>query len=47
MPREFRKKYPSTRVIIDATELFVEQPQLPELQKMKFQTLRITTLSKH
>ena len=36
MPREFQEKYPSTRVIIDATEIFVEQPQLPELQKMTF-----------
>ncbi len=27
---------PSTRVIIDATEIYVEQPRLPELQQMTF-----------
>ena len=40
MPRQFREKYPSTRVIIDATEIFVEQPQLPELQKMTFSSYK-------
>ena len=29
MPKQFREKYPSTGVIIDATKIFVEQPQLP------------------
>ena len=36
MPTEFREKYPSTRVIIDASEIFIEQPKLPELQQMIF-----------
>jgi len=36
MPWEFAENYPSTRVIIDATEIFVEQPKLPELQQMMF-----------
>ena len=36
MPREFKEKYPSTRVIIDATEIYIEQPKLPELQQMTF-----------
>jgi len=35
-----RKVYPSTRVIIDATEIFVEQPQLPELKKMTFSSYK-------
>ena len=26
MPAEFQEKYPSTRVIIDAIEIFIEQP---------------------
>ena len=30
------KAVPSTRVIIDATEIYVEQPELPELQQMTF-----------
>ena len=28
--------YPTTRVIIDATEIYIEQPRLPELQQMTF-----------
>ena len=36
MPRQFKEKYPSTRVIIDATEIFISQPRLPELQQMTF-----------
>jgi hypothetical protein len=29
-------QYPTTRVIIDATEIYIEQPHLPELQQMTF-----------
>ena len=36
MPSAFKAKYPTTRVIIDATEIFVEQPALPELQQLTF-----------
>ena len=36
MPKIFLDKYPSTRVIIDATEIFIEQPSLPELQQLTF-----------
>ena len=36
MPQQFKKQYPSTRIIIDATEIYVEQPELPELQQMTF-----------
>ena len=36
MPRQFKEKYPSTRVITDATEIFISQPRLPELQQMTF-----------
>ena len=36
MPQIFKDKYPSTRVIIDATEIYVEQPHLPELQQVTF-----------
>lgn len=36
MPKTFKEKYPSTRVIIDATEIFIEQPSLPELQQLTF-----------
>ena len=36
MPQVFNDHYPSTRVIIDATEIFTEQAHLPEIQKMTF-----------
>ena len=36
MPAVFKARYPSTRVIIDATEIYVEQPTLPELQQITF-----------
>ena len=32
MPSCFRSKYPSTRVIIDASEIFMEQPKNPDAQ---------------
>ena len=34
MPKSFRELYPSTRVIIDATEIFVQRPALPEIQQI-------------
>ena len=36
MPTNFKQQYPSTRVIIDATELFIQQSSLPELQQRTF-----------
>lgn len=36
MPKQFKKTCPTTRVIIDATEIYIEQPHLPELQQMTF-----------
>ena len=36
MPKVFKEKYPSTRVKIDATEIFIEKPALPELQQLTF-----------
>ena len=36
MPKAFKEKYPCTRVIIDATEIYVERPALPELQQITF-----------
>ena len=40
MPQVFKEQYPSTRVIIDATEIFIEQPHLPEIQKMTFSSYK-------
>ena len=36
MTKYFKERYPTTRVIIDATEIYIEQPHLPELQQMTF-----------
>ena len=36
MPKAFKEKYPRTRVIIDATEIYTDQPRLPKIQKMTF-----------
>ena len=33
MPKSFHDLYPTTRVIIDATEIFVEKPSVPEMQQ--------------
>ena len=36
MPKAFKEKYPRTRVIIDATEIYIDQPRLPKIQQMTF-----------
>ena len=36
MPKCFRDLYPTTRVITDATEVYIEKPSLPDLQQMTF-----------
>ena len=40
MPRAFRDLYPTTRVIIDDTEVFIETPSLPEIQQMTFSSYK-------
>ena len=35
-PTIFRTDYPTTRVIIDATEVYTEMPGLPEIQQLPF-----------
>ncbi len=40
MPNIFKQLYSMTRVIIDATEIFVETPSLPELQQMTFSSYK-------
>ena len=40
MPRAFKVKYPSTRVIIDATEIYIEKPAVPELQQLTFSSYK-------
>ena len=36
MPKSFSGMYPNTRVVIDATEIYVEKPSLPDIQQMTF-----------
>ena len=40
MPKGFKELYSTTRVIIDATEIYVEAPALPELQQMTFSSYK-------
>jgi len=40
MPKCFRDLYPTTRVIIDATEVYIEKPSLPDLQQMTFSSYK-------
>ena len=46
MPECFKKKYPTTRVIIDATEVKVVQPSDPAEQQMTFSSYKNTTTFK-
>ena len=43
MPESFKKLYPKTRVIIDATEIYIDQPRLPDIQQM---TIKIAIRSR-
>ena len=36
MPKSFRELYPTTRVVLDATEIYVEKPSLPDVEQMTF-----------
>ena len=36
MLKQFKEQYPTTQVIINATEIYIEQHHLPELQQMTF-----------
>ena len=40
MPTCFKQLYPTTRIIIDATEIFIETPSLPELQQMTYSSYK-------
>lgn len=40
MPNLFKDKYPATRVILDATEIFVEKPSMPDIQQLTFSTYK-------
>ena len=40
MPQVFKSLYPTTRVIVDATEIYVEKPSLPDIQQMTFSSYK-------
>ena len=46
MPNCFKEMYPSTRVIIDATEIRVEKPGLPQLQQATYSSYKNTNTYK-
>ena len=46
MPLAFKNLYPSTRCIIDATEIFIQKPQNPSAQQLTFPAIKTTILLK-
>ena len=46
MPKCFQDAYPSTRVILDATEIRVQKPSLSEFQQMTFSSYKNTNTYK-
>ena len=46
MPESFGRLYPSTRIILDATEVRVEKPGLPSLQQVTFSNYKNTNTYK-
>ena len=46
MPESFTKKYPSTTIIIDATEIDVEKPNNPKAQQLTFPSYKDTNTLK-
>ena len=40
LPQVFREKFSSTYAIVDATEVFIQQPSLPELQQRTFSSYK-------
>ena len=40
MPGQFRRLYPNTRIIIDATEVFIQRPSNPTAQQLTFSTYK-------
>ena len=40
LPMSLKKQYPRKRVIIDATEVYIDQPRLPDIQQMAFSSYK-------
>ena len=40
MPKSFKESYPNTRCIIDATEIFIQQPSSPTAQQLTYSTYK-------
>ena len=45
MPQAFKKDYPNTRIIIDATEFSIERPSLLYLKPAHFHHIKIEICS--
>ena len=46
MPECFAKKYPTTTLIVDATEIYIEKPSNPEAQQLTFSSYKNTNTLK-
>ena len=40
MPNAFKDSYPTTRCIIDATEIFIQTPSNPQAQQLTFSSYK-------
>ena len=40
MPKVFKENYPTTRCIIDATEIFIQSPSNPQAQQLTFSSYK-------
>ena len=46
MPKQFKTLYPNTRIIIDATEIFIQRPTNPNAQQLTFSSYKNHNTSK-
>ena len=46
LPESFRKKYTTTTLIIDATEIYIEKPNNPEAQQITFPSYKNSNILK-
>ena len=40
MPQSFKSSYPTTRCIIDATEIYIQMPSDPQAQQLTFSSYK-------
>ena len=46
MPQQFKEQYPNTRIIIDATEVYIQKPSNPHTQQITFSSYKNNNTAK-